>query len=215
MKKFFTEAELGQIKSAVAEAEKATSAEIVPVFFESCGNYHDTYWKSGIIFATLWSFLFAIYQSSAVGIWNISLQFFFLTQMTAGILGVIAAYFFPPWKRLLMDRVDVKRRIQDVAFKVFLQEGIYKTKERTGMLLFMSFLEKEAVVLGDEGINKEVSPAIWEGILSQLTEGMKKGEKTTAIIQTIQSMGNLLKQYPIKPNDTNELRDDLRIGDGK
>ena len=44
---------------------------------------------------------------------------------------------------------------------------------------------------------------------------MKKGEKTTAIIQTIQSMGNLLKQYPIKPNDTNELRDDLRIGDGK
>ena len=32
MKKFFTEAELGQIKSAVAEAEKATSAEIVPVF---------------------------------------------------------------------------------------------------------------------------------------------------------------------------------------
>ena len=135
--------------------------------------------------------------------------------MTAGILGVIAAYFFPPWKRLLMDRVDVKRRIQDVAFKVFLQEGIYKTKERTGMLLFMSFLEKEAVVLGDEGINKEVSPTIWEGILSQLTEGMKKGEKTTAIIQTIQSMGNLLKQYPIKPNDTNELRDDLRIGDGK
>ena len=96
-----------------------------------------------------------------------------------------------------------------------IQEEIYKTKERTGMLLFMSFLEKEAVVLGDEGINKEVSPAIWEGILSQLTEGMKKGEKTTAIIQTIQSMGNLLKQYPVKPNDINELRDDLRIGDGK
>ncbi len=128
MKKFFTEAELGQIKSAVAEAEKATSAEIVPVFFESCGNYHDTYWKSGIIFATLWSFLFAIYQSSAVGIWNISLQFFFLTQMTAGILGVIAAYFFPPWKRLLMDRVDVKRRIRMLPLKFSCKKESIKQK---------------------------------------------------------------------------------------
>jgi uncharacterized membrane protein len=30
------------------------------------------------------------------------------------------------------------------------------------MLLFMSFFEREAVVLGDVGINKKVSPEVWE-----------------------------------------------------
>jgi uncharacterized membrane protein len=44
---------------------------------------------------------------------------------------------------------------------------------------------------------------------------MKKGDKTEAIINCIHSMGNLLKQYPIEPNDVNELKNDLRIGDGK
>ena len=103
----------------------------------------------------------------------------------------------------------------DLAYRVFLQEGVFQTKDRTGMLLFMSFLEREAVILGDEGINQKVSPEIWEGILVSLTSGMKRGNKSQAIIQTIQSMGNLLKQFPIQASDKNELRDDLRIGDGK
>jgi putative membrane protein len=215
MKKIFTEEELAQIKTAVVEAEKTTSAEIVPVFFESCGSYPDTFWKSGILFATLWSFGYLIYYNFSAHTWGLPLQYFFMMQMASGIFGVIAVYIFPFWKRLLIDKSEVKNRIHDLAYKVFLQEAIFNTKERTGMLLFMSFFEHEAVILGDEGINKKVSPEVWEGILSQLTEGMKKGEKTRAIIQTIQSMGNLLKQYPIKPNDTNELRDDLRVGDGK
>ncbi len=215
MKKMFTQEEFAQIKTAVVEAEKTTSAEIVPVFFESCGSYTDTFWKSGILFATLWSFCYLMYYNFSAHTWGLSLQYFFMMQMVSGIVGVTAVYIFPFWRRLLIDRVEVKNKIRDVAYKVFLQEEIFNTKERTGMLLFMSFFEHEAVILGDEGINKKVSPEVWEGILAQLTGGMKKGEKTTAIIQTIQSMGNLLKQYPIKPNDTNELRDDLLVGGGQ
>lgn len=138
-----------------------------------------------------------------------------MAQMSAGLLGVILIYLIPSWKRFLMDRQDVKSRTRDIAYRVFLEEGVFQTRERTGMLLFMSFLEREAVILGDEGINKKVSPEIWEGILMSLTTGMKRGNRTEAIIQTIQSMGNLLKQYPIQVDDRNELRDDLRIGDGK
>ncbi|MBP7284056.1 MAG: hypothetical protein KBA66_20905 [Leptospiraceae bacterium] len=215
MKEIFTEKELAEIKSAVKNAEKTTSAEIVPVFFESCGSYSETYWKSGILFATFWSFLYLIYHGMKPDQWDLNLQFFFMMQMSMGILGVVAIYFVPSWKRFLLDRNEVRRRIRDVAHRVFLQEAVFNTKERTGMLLFMSFLEHEAVILGDEGINKKVSPEIWEGILSQLTSGMKRGAKTTAIIQTIESMGNLLKQFPIQANDKNELKDDLRIGDGK
>ncbi|MBK8394533.1 MAG: hypothetical protein IPL26_04705 [Leptospiraceae bacterium] len=213
MKKIFTEIELEQIKKAVQEAEKTTSAEIVPVFFESCGIYADTYWKSGILFASIISFLYLIFDNLNYITFDMNLQYFFTMQMSAGLLGVIAVYLIPSWKRLLLDRMDVKNRVRDVAFRVFLEESVFNTKERTGMLLFMSFLEKEAVILGDEGINKKVNPEIWKGILTQLTSGMKRGDKTTAIIHTIQVMGNLLKQFPIQANDKNELSDELRIGD--
>lgn len=215
MKKIFKEEELEKIKKAVENAEKETSAEIVPVFFESSGSYADTYWKSGIVFATLFSFLSLLYYHFKTDIWGLSPQIFFLLQMGMGLIGVIAVYLFPSWKRLLIDRQEVKTKIRDIAYRVFLEEEVFNTKQRTGMLLFMSFFEREAVVLGDVGINKKVNSEVWQGILTQLTEGMKKGDKTEAIVNCIHSMGNLLKQYPIEPNDINELKNDLRIGERK
>ena len=69
---------------------------------------------------------------------------------------MIAVYLFPSWKRLLIDRQEVKTKIRDIAYRVFfLEEEVFNTKQRTGMLLFMSFFEREAVVLGDVGINKK------------------------------------------------------------
>lgn len=215
MNKIFTEEELEQIKTAVKEAEKTTSAEIVPVFFESCGAYRDTYWKSGIFFAMLFSFIYLLYNKNFSKDWGYSISTFFVMQMLSGLFGVAVAYLSPAWKRLLLDRDSARKRIKDVAYRVFLEESIFKTKGRTGMLLFMSFFEREAIILGDEGINQKVTPEIWEGILLQLIDGMKAGEKATAIIRTIHSMGNLLKQYPIGAKDENELRDDLRMGDGR
>ncbi len=214
MKKIFTDSELERIKNAVKEAEKSTSAEIVPVFFESSGNYSDTYWKSGIVFASLWTFLYFVYYSLN-STWLGNLLFFVVTQMSAGLIGASLVYVFPFWKRMLLDRIEVRKRIQDIAYRVFLEEEIFKTKERTGMLLFMSFFEQEAIILGDAGINRVVKPSVWEGILSQLIFNLQKSDKTNAIVQAIQSMGNLLKEYPIQPNDSNELRDDLRLGDKK
>ena len=215
MKKIFKEEELEKIKKAVEVAEKETSAEIVPVFFESSGSFTDTYWKSGILFATFFSFISLLYYHLNTGLWGLSPQIFFLMQMGVGLIGVLAVYLFPSWKRLLIDRQEVKAKVRDISYRVFLEEEVFNTKQRTGMLLFMSFFEKEAVILGDVGINKKVSPDVWVGILKQLTEGMKKGDKTEAIINCIHSMGNLLKQYPIEPNDINELKNDLRVGDGK
>ncbi|MCB1179405.1 MAG: hypothetical protein KDK36_17620 [Leptospiraceae bacterium] len=214
MKALFTEDELNKIKNTVKETEKSTSAEVVPVFYRSSGIYSDTYWKSGILFATFWSFLFFIYLSQN-NKWGISLQFFFLTQMTAGLIGVAFNYLFPFWRRLLLDRKIVKKTVQDLAYRVFLEEEVFLTKNRIGILIFMSFFEKEAVILGDKGINKIIKEDTWEGIISRLISDMKTKDKTDAIVQTIQSLGNLLTQYPIEAGDINELKDDLRLGDVK
>lgn len=212
MSSHFSSLELEQIRNAVRESEKTTSAEIVPVFYERSGFYPDAQWKSGAMFSLIWSFLVYIYFRIYSLDWSPKLEFFFLSQMFMGVLGFLIAYFWKPWQRLFIERSDMKKRVWDKAQAVFLKEGVFQTKNRTGMLLFISFFEKEAVIIGDSGINRFVSPEVWQGIISQLVMGLKKGQKVEAIVKTIHSMGNLLKQYPIEANDENELTDELRFG---
>lgn len=213
MSSYFSSTELEQIRSAVKEAEKTTSAEIVPVFLERSGFYPEAYWKSAALFILFWSFLVYIYFKFISTSWTFNLELFLLSQIVVGGVGFLLAYFWYPWQRLFIDSKNMKARIWDKAYSIFLKEEIFNTKNRTGMLLFMSFLEKEVIILGDSGINRHVTPQIWEGIIAQLISGLRHKNKTEAIIQAIYSMGNLLKQYPIEANDENELKDDLRLGD--
>lgn len=209
MSSYFSNTELEQIRSAVKEAEKTTSAEIVPVFLERSGFYPEAYWKSAALFIFLWSFLVYIYLKFVSSNWSFNLELFLSSQIGVGGVGFLLAYYWKPWQRIFIDPKNRKTQVWNKAYSVFLKEEIFKTKNRTGMLLFMSFLEKEVIILGDSGINQHVTPQIWEGIISQLINGLKHKNKTEAIIQAIHSMGNLLKQYPIEPNDENELKDDL------
>jgi putative membrane protein len=212
MSSLFSEKELNQIRKAVQTAEETTSAEIVPVFYTSSGKYPDANWKAALFFALLTAFLSFVYFYFYALPTKMSLSISFAAQIIAGILGYFLCFYSDLMQRFFLDRGEVKKKVWLTAESIFLKENVFQTKNRTGMLLFISFFEREAVILGDEGINRIVSPEIWKGIIQQLTNGLKSGNKTDAIIQTIHSMGNLLKQYPIEPNDKNELKDDLRIG---
>jgi putative membrane protein len=211
LKKNFSENELEQIKNSVSEAEKTTSAEIVPVFYTSCSDYWESYCLSGMILSLIGSAGFVLYNF-VYQPWLPSIDIFFLSQLFLTLFGALLAYFFPSWRRLFLNRSEVRSRIQDKAYRVFLEEGISSTKDKTGILLFMSFFEQEAVLITDEGIRKIIPIDIWDGVLLQLMTGMKTKNKTEAIIDAIDSMGSLLKQIPKLAGDKNELRDDLRMG---
>ncbi len=212
MKKYFSENELEQISKAVREAEKTTSAEIVPVFYTSCSDYWESHCLSGMIVSLFGSASLVVYNFIYQP-WLLSIEIFFLSQLFLILFGILLAYFFPSWRRIFLNRNEVLTRVQDKAYRVFLEVGLSDTKDKTGILLFMSFFEREAFLITDEGIRKIISSPIWDGILAQLMLGMKTKNKTEAIINAIDSMGSLLKQIPIQAGDKNELRDDLRLGD--
>ena len=59
--------------------------------------------------------------------------------------------------------------------RAFLEHGLHQTAEGTGVLIFASLLEREAVVLGDHGIHARVGDAEWQATVAALVAGMKRG----------------------------------------
>ena len=69
-------------------------------------------------------------------------------------------------------------------------------------------------MLADRGINAKVKEGQWNKIVSMIVEGIKNNNQADAICKAIDEMGRILKEhFPIKANDTNELKNLIIEGD--
>ena len=97
--------------------------------------------------------------------------------------------------------------------RAFVEEEVFKTRDRTGILLFISVFEHRVEVIGDEGINEAVEPGAWEGVVSAIISGVREGRMTDGIVAGIEMCGDLLQKHgvQIEPDDTDELDNRMRI----
>lgn len=100
------------------------------------------------------------------------------------------------------------------AENAFLEEEVFNTRHRTGILIFISFFEHEVIVLADRGISKVVEQKVWDKLVNDLTDHIRKGKVIEGLEATIKRCGEILLEHGFKKtsDDINELRDDLRIG---
>jgi len=213
--KFFNKDDFENIKNAVKQAELKTSGEIVPYAVERCDNYGHTYWRSGLFFGILSGLAMIIlnFVSPDLLIINNSL-FFFMILLGFTVVGYIAPIFIPQYKRILAGQAAMNKFVELKAKEAFLKEEVFKTRDRTGILIFISLFERIAVVIGDEGINSKVAQSDWDGVIKTIVEGIKSKNNGSAIVKAIELCGNLLERDKVerKSDDTNELKDELRIG---
>lgn len=207
----FSAADLERIRLATQGAEARTSGEVVSYCVSRSDEYPEATWKacglgalSAVLFATCWH--------AWAGYWG------------ADVLWILA----PPWvgaafgwliarsggvRRALLNEEIVERRVRLRAESAFLEEEVFKTRERTGVLLFLSLFEHRVVVLADEGIHRQVAETEWKGISDRLARGIKEGRAAQALIESIEACGELLEHRRVerRDDDENELGDELRI----
>jgi putative membrane protein len=81
-----------------------------------------------------------------------------------------------------------------------------KTRDKTGILLFILLETREFYVLADDGIHSIVGDSAWEGIKDLLLQYFGNGDFCNGIIAAVREMGKILSpHFPIKPDDTNEI----------
>src|SRR5690606_31127589 len=113
----------------------------------------------------------------------------------------------------LVSRAYLDLRCRQSAENAFLEEEVFNTRHRTGIMIFVSFFENEVIVMADRGISKDVEQKEWDNIVDELVSHMRKGKVTEGIASAIRRCGEILleKGFHKSPDDINELRDDLRI----
>jgi putative membrane protein len=110
-------------------------------------------------------------------------------------------------KRIFISQKEVDEEVEEAAIINFFNEGLYRTRDETGILIFISVFEHRVWVLADRGINQKVKPGQWDEIVRLIIEGIKQKRQAEAICEAIQEVGDMLKEhFPIKPDDRDELK---------
>jgi putative membrane protein len=130
-----------------------------------------------------------------------------------GVLGGIIANVSERVKRMLIDQKHMDESTRQRAVTAFLDEEIFNTRHRTGIMIFISFFEHEVIVMADRGISKVVDQKEWDKIVSDLVMQIREGKIIDGIEVCIKRCGEILleKGFHKTADDINELRDDLRI----
>lgn len=108
--------------------------------------------------------------------------------------------------------IDRKLTTRELAMKEFFKLGMNKTKDKTGVLLFVLFKEKKFEVVADEGINNKISPEKWDAITNHLVYEFKGGHYKEGIVKSLDEIKDvLMKEFPRKKDDVDELSNDIVI----
>lgn len=101
---------------------------------------------------------------------------------------------------------------RELAIKEFFKLEVNKTVDKTGVLIFILFEEKKFEIIADDGINSKIHQEKWDLIINQIKTEFSNGNFKAGLIKCLNEIGKILiKEFPIKPGDRNELPDDIVI----
>lgn len=217
LKHTFSDEDLRRIKAAVKDAEQKISGEIVPVIVERSGVYTIANYKASVIAATFFFVLMIFLDRYVIDGATHTLYydplFIFIVVVAGGALGAFIPNVSHVVKRWLASRRYMDECCRQSAENAFLEEEIFNTRHRTGIMIFISFFEHEVIVMADRGISKVVEQREWDKIVSELIAHIRSGKIVDGIEAGIRRCGEILleKGFRKTGDDINELRDDLRI----
>jgi putative membrane protein len=206
-KRFLSDDDRRKVEAAVNEVEKKTSGEIVPMVVSA--SYH--YPMADVIGAVAFSLPVAILLTYLIGrgLWiggqNLWLFLGIFTVLFAAFHALVKQW--PGLKRLFISGREMDEEVEEAAVTAFFREGLHRTRDETGVLVFISVFERRVWVLADRGINAEVAEDQWDEAVRLIVAGIKQRRQTEAICEAVTLIGEILcRHFPVKPDDTNELR---------
>lgn len=224
--KHLSPSDLAAIEAAVRDAETRTTGEIYCVVSEESSAYGETplAWAAGVALLAPALLLlggvhvsipdlFTNWSASQVGaaiegaargalIGTIALQ--------AVLFAATAALATIPAIRRWLTPMGLKRdRVRRRAAEQFVAKNLHLTRERTGVLIFVSFGERMAELIADEGIAQHVEAHVWDRAMAALTEGLKRAEPAAGFTAAIGLCADVLaERFPQRVGDNpNELPD--------
>lgn len=184
------------------KAESRTSGEIVPMLVAVSDDYREATTHITAIMAASLALIISL-AIKDTSVW-------FFLPMTIALYFLIQAVLqrLPQLRLFLVPAKRVRETVRLRAIRAFYEQGLHRTREENGILIFISLMERKVWILGDRGINAVIPAERWLALSTNLTTGIREGRMTEALAATIKEAGDLLFQhFPRRNSDTNELPD--------
>lgn len=210
--KFISPNEIHAVSNAVKSAEAATTGEIIPMIVRRSASLGHLGFQIFTIATLLATFLY------------IALDRFAVLEHAAWIAMGLAVVLWPVSEqlarlsfiqRLFTGSADREWQVHARATLEFYAAGLQKTKDRTGVLIFLSLMERKCVVLADEGIAAKLPPETWNSIVERIIQGIRDGKTGEGLMTGIAECGRILTEHfpAAQGSHINEISNQLLIKD--
>ncbi len=219
--KLFNDEQKEQINQAVKQAELKTSAEIVPALATSSGRYDRPedivgLWFGAVGMVVVWFFLPTPQAMGAWGGWPGWMNpLLLIAALVVGFfVGVIVAMNIGWLRKLFTPRKEMADEVAARAIEVFATSGVYRTRDATGLLIYVSLFERMAVIEADKTVLEKIGQPALDELRDGLIAKLRAGDPTSAFCETIIAAGEKLAPLLPRPDDnTDERPNELMIID--
>ena len=112
-------------------------------------------------------------------------------------------------RRLMTTRRDRERKVHTTAASVFIDRGVAKTERSTGILLYLSLLERRIELIADRGVLDAVPVLEWNQLIASARARLATQQTLLDILRALQPM--LQKYAPNRAGDRDELSNEVRF----
>ena len=201
------DAQRDSIRRAVENVERTSGAELVPVLVARSDAYRIADWRGATAGAVAGGVVHALAPELAG--WSALAPVAPLAWIAAGALAAALAARWPALRRALAGGEELAARTAAGARAAFLANEVFRTRDRTGVLIYVSLFERRVEILADEGVYRAVPPPVWERLANEIAATMKRSRPEQAMLEALRRAGELVAEHGPRrrSDDANELPD--------
>ncbi len=187
-------------KQAIEAVENASAVEVVVAVRRRSASYHHANAVVGAAIALL-GLAAMLYSSHPFELSSILVDPFVVGVLAAALVEVL-----PQVKRLLTPPARRRADVTRAARATFVERGVHGTSGRSGILVYISWLERQVVLVADLGLARALPALALERAQDELTREIGRGG--AAVAKRLEALAPAMAAaMPHRDDDVNELPD--------
>ena len=196
-----------EIVASVRAVEKASAAEVVVTVVPRSAAHWDVTLAAALA-ATLLVQAVAAFFFDETSALHVALDSAALAVLVVGLVRGV-----PAVERLLLPRRAAARRVEAGAESAFCRQGVFRTRAHTGLLVYLSVLERRAVFLPDDGVARVLPAEALASLRAQASAIFAGPDPRAALLNLLDHLRRLGAHHlPASGDKVNELPDEPVTG---
>lgn len=195
-----------RLQNTVADIEEVSGVELVVVMVPRVARYSSPQLWGGAVVALL---SLGIFLFSPV---HFTLPLIYLGTVLAYVAGALVVGSIAPLRRLLLSRRHCRQLTERLAAQVFVQNHLYNTSQRTGLLVLFSQQERTVAIVADTGVEDALGTDWLQGLKDNLTRRWRRSGNPANVPDWLTGYkGALATGLPPRHPNFNELPDLIKV----